>query len=114
MRPWNIVAPNSRLAVAAKLALPNDGGRSSRPGRAPARKPGGAGPSAILRLIARLAQSGRVEELPLGLGADSMDDAGADLAILLQRAGDSLQERITQRNIERPGGRHHSIELGIG
>jgi hypothetical protein len=36
----------------------------------------------------------RIEERPLGFGADAMDDAWANLATPLQRAGDRLQKGV--------------------
>jgi hypothetical protein len=45
----------------------------------------------------------RVEERPLGLGTDAVDDARADLATAAKLAGDALQEGIAAVDRERPG-----------
>jgi len=50
----------------------------------------------------------------LHLGANAMHHAGANLATALQRDRNLLQEGIATLDRERPGGRHHGVELGIG
>src|SRR5262245_28461389 len=62
---------------------------------------------------ARATEIGRVEELPLQLGAGTRDDAGADLGLTLQRAGDRAQEGIVQIGIERARGSHHGAQLVV-
>src|SRR5262245_24097791 len=70
-----------------------------------------AGSATIFRLrTGRALEIRRTEELPLHVGADAGDHAGADDGLALQRADD--REGIAQVGMERPGRGHDAVELG--
>ena len=56
----------------------------------------------------------RIKKLPLAFGTNPVDDTRPYLAAAAQLAGHTLQERVPHAGLERPSGRHHGVEFGIG
>jgi hypothetical protein len=70
--------------------------------------------SAAIFRVAGVIKVRRVKKLALGLGANPVDKARANLAAAAQLAGHALQKGVTHLGIERPSGGHHGVEFGIG
>src|SRR5262245_32920717 len=67
----------------------------------------------VMRMLRGAIQIPRVEELPLQRGAEPVHDARANLAVTRELVGHRLQKPVTLMAGERPGSRHHGLQLDV-